>query len=1139
MNFKYLQALIMLTKFSIYGIIVQSMFLGTLIASSSNAQSARSVNEVFIDMQISDATLVDAFSQIEKVTNYKFSFDKNDLNHKLRVSLDEKNASVGEILTEISRQSKLAFRQFNNDIDVKKLPKRFDESEIVEVVMQTTTISGRVNSSDNKDGLPGASVMIKGTPRGTVTDLDGNYSIEVSGSEAVLVFSSVGYLSEEVTVGNRTVINIEMTADITALDEIVVVGYGTQKRSDLTGSVASVSAKEVRNLPVRSLNEALQGRVAGVQVTKGNGSPGQNADIIIRGAGSINGMPPLYIVDGVRMGTGNNFNIQDVESIEVLKDASAAAIYGSQAAGGVILVTTKRGSEGDKMKVDFNSFVGVRQPVNLYKLLNRDQYLQARQAMGVNTSGWGEPSQLPDVDWVDELFSNGRDQNYTLSLSGGSKAANFYVSGNYQREDGIRIDNSFERYNFRINSDFHLNKRLKVGQSLFAWKTSLNPTQNSTIPFRSVPTMAVRDPTNPLGGWGKVPAAGYFQGINTVGNELIHHNVDKTSALEGNIYADLEILEGLNFRSTAAGTFINRNETQFREAFDFGNIRNPNANFWKDFKQQENYTVNFVLTYAKEIGAHNFNVMAGYESYRVDRTGVKGEATGFATPVAESFDLNTDVTSQRVSGGVDPLRRLVSQFGRINYSYAGKYLLTANIRRDGSDRFGPANKYGVFPSFSAGWRVTEENFMQSLPFISNLKLRGSYGVLGNDNINQFLYQQVYTSQNPITSLPDGTRIQGYGLDLRMPNSNIKWEEVQQADIALEVGFLEDKLSFTMEWYSRQTKDMIYNVPVPFSAGFRGGSVQTNIGQMSNKGVEITALYRVNVGQFRIQAGGNASFNQNKVLLLDGVGNNPINAGNAGEYLESVVARTDIGHPMSQFWGYIVEGIFQSDAEVAALNLEASEKANANVFYQEQGTGAGDLRFKDVNGDGRITVLDKEFIGNPWPKMIYGFNLSVGWKGFDLAALFQGAQGVDIYNGAKHFTGVMAADFNTTSNVFGASYFDGNGLTDQPRVGVLQPNGSYTLDPNKNYTRISSYFVESGSFLKLQNLQIGYTLPSQLTNSLKISNARVYVMGHNLFTITNYSGLDPEISGGVRERGIDNISTYPRTRLLAVGVELGF
>ncbi len=1011
-------------------------------------------------------------------------------------------------------------------------------SRDVNSTYQDNQITGKV-TSDQGESLPGVNVVVKGSTLGTTTDAEGKFSLSVPSGNSILIFSFIGFMSQEVPVTNQTVINVALVSDIQTLSEVVVVGYGTQKRSDLTGSVASVSAKEVKNLPVRSLNEALQGRVAGVQVTKGNGSPGQNADIIIRGAGSINGMPPLYIVDGIRMGTGNNFNIQDIESIEVLKDASAAAIYGSQAAGGVILVTTKRGSEGDKMKVDFNSYVGVRQPVNMYSLLNRDQYLQAKQAMAVNTSGWGEPAQLPDVDWVDELFGNGQDQNYTLSLSGGSKAANFYMSGNYQREDGIRIDNSFERYNFRINSDYHLSKRLKVGQSLFAWKTSLNPTQNGTIPFRSVPTMAVLDPSNPYGGWGKVPSAGYFQGVNGVGNELIHHNVDEASALEGNIYADLEILEGLNFRSTVGAAFINSNESQFREAYDFGTIRNLNANFWKDFKQQENYTVNFVLTYAKTIGAHDFNVMAGYESYRVDRTGVRGEATGFATPVAESFALGTDVTSQRVSGGVDPLRRLVSQFGRINYSYAGKYLFTANIRRDGSDRFGPANKYGVFPSFSAGWRIIEENFMRSLPFISNLKLRGSYGILGNDNVGQFLYQQVYTPQNPTTSLPDGTRVQGYGLDLRLPNSNIKWEEVQQTDIALEVGLLEDRFNITMEWYSRQTKDMIYNVPVPFSAGFRGGSVQTNIGQMSNKGVEITASYRVNLGDFRIQAGANASFNQNKVLLLDGVGNNPINAGSAGEYLESVVARTDIGEPMSQFWGYIVEGIFQNDADVATLNQEASEKANANVFYQEQGTGAGDLRFKDVNGDGRITVLDKAFIGNPWPKMVYGFNLSLGWKGFDLSALFQGAQGVDIYNGAKHFTGVMAADFNTTSDVFGASFFDGNGLTDQPRVGVLQPNGSYTLDPNKNYTRISNYFVEDGSFLKLQNLQVGYTLPAKLINGLKLSSARVYVMGHNLFTLTKYSGLDPEISGGVRERGIDNLSTYPRTRLLALGVELGF
>ncbi len=1013
------------------------------------------------------------------------------------------------------------------------------------------TVAGRV-TDDEDQGLPGVNVLLKGTSTGTTTDGEGAYSITVPDGSGTLVFSYIGYLTQEVPINNRTTIDLSLTPDVKSLSEVVVIGYGTQKRSDLTGAISSVKAEEVRNLPVRSVAEALQGRAAGVQITRNDGAPGAPSDIVIRGAGSVGGMPPLYIVDGIRMNPGSNFNLQDVESIEVLKDASAAAIYGAQAAGGVVLVTTKRGTKGEKMDINFNAYYGFRQPRNLYSLLNRDEYFRARQAFGANTDGWGDPAGLPDTDWVDELFETGQEQNYSLSLSGASDKVNYYVSANYQREDGVRIDNWFERYGLRANADYKITKRLKVGETLYAWRTRANPTESGEIPFRSVPTMPVRDPANSFGGWGQQPAGGYYGGANPVANERIHHQQDQTYALEGNVYADWEILDGLNFRSTFGASVFSDNNYDFREAFDYGSLQNTNAALVRDNNNQQNYTANFVLTYGRTLGRHDLKVMAGYEAYREDRNELRGEAQGFQI-ITQNLNLSTDPSTFRTSGGQTPRTRLLSQFGRINYSFAGKYLLTANIRRDGSDRFGPTNKWGVFPSVSVGWKISEEAFMQTLPFVSNLKLRASYGRLGStSSIPQFTYQGSYggAGGTNIHGLPDGTRARGLALTAQLPNPNIKWEEVDQVDIGLDVGLWNNRFNFTADWYSRQTNDMIYQVPVPTSAGYDNSTVYTNIGQMSNRGVELAVEYRNTLGAFTYSIGANAAFNRNEVKRLDGTNNNPINDGYAGEYLEGTIARTEAGRPLSQFYGYQVDGIFSSDAEVAALNQVAQERASDNeAFYQNENTGAGDFRFRDLNGDGRITVDDRTFIGNPWPDMTYGLTLNLSWKGFDLAALFQGVQGIDLYNGTKHFTQFFAGDYNSTPDIFGTSFFNGNGLTDRPRVGFTDDEGNYVRDPNSNYTRISSYYVEDGSYFRLRNLQIGYTLPQSLTGRAKLSNVRIYVQGQNLLTLTPYSGMDPEVLGngfrngvttsGTTGRGIDTIGAYPRTRFYAVGIDLRF
>ncbi len=1134
-------------KISFTQTLLMALCLGIAQATPSAGQEILSKR---VSLDVSQQALNRVLSQIERKTKVKFMYSSQVIRADRRVTLSVSDNPLSSVLSDLLQPLGLRYKVYQNTILINKQPETTRAQTSQQVAAPAAAfvdkrITGRVLSSEDNAPLPGVSIVAKGTNIGTVSDVDGRYALTVPDEVQALIFSYVGYESQEVAIGNRTTIDLNLVVDNRSLSEVVVVGYGTQKRSDLTGAVSSVSGEELKSLPVRSVNEALQGRAAGVVVSKGSGKPGAGADIIIRGPGSINGMPPLYIVDGVRVsGTGFNFNVQDIESIEVLKDASAAAIYGVDAAGGVILVTTKRGGGEQKPTINVSAWVGSREPTNLYSLLDRDRFVQAKRNFGSNTSTWGDLNTLPDVDYVDQLFRAGSEQNYQLSASGGGERANYYISGNYQKENGVVIDNDFQRFNFRINSDYKLTKKLKVGESMFIWRASFNDNELDGLPFRSVPTMAVRDPDNSFGGWGRQPVGGYFEGANPVANELINHRSDIRSAIEGNLYADYEIIKGLNLRATFAASLIGNRNSRFREAFNYGSLANPNAQYDQAMRTRENYTANAVLTYDKTFGKHELKALAGYEVYREDGTQLEASATGFVVPVANSFDLSSDPSSRLVTNGYGdfPFRRLLSQFGRLNYSYAGKYLLTVNIRRDGTDRFATGRKFGVFPGFSAGWRISEEDFMRSVPFISNLKLRGGYGTLGIANIGTFQYIATYGPRNT-TGLPNGDRVLGFGRDLKLANTDLKWETVQQTDIGMDVSFLNNALNLTVDWYDRQSNDVLYSVPIPQSAGLSGNTF-VNVGKIQNRGLELAADYRGKQKDFTYNIAANISFNRNKVLNLDGVNNTPFNENTPGGAWNASVARTVVGQPFGQFFGFVTEGIYESDAAVTERGIT------------QRGAGQGDLIYKDISGpegvpDGVITNDDRTFIGNPWPAANYGFNIRLGWKGIDLAAQFTGVAGSQVYNGARAYTQSFFGDYNTTADVYNTSFFGDGGLTDQPRIGTFRTNAQgqqiYVRDPNNNYARPSDFFVEKGDFLRLTNLQLGYNLPTTLVEPLRISSARVYFMAQNLLTFTGYSGLDPEITSNVNRngnaavtsRGIDNIATFPRTRLISVGLDLSF
>jgi TonB-linked SusC/RagA family outer membrane protein len=1000
-------------------------------------------------------------------------------------------------------------------------------------------VSGRVSSSENGEGLPGVSVRVKNSTAGTVTNNNGEFSLSVPDNANVLVFSSVGFITQEVPIDGLSVLDVKLAVDQKNLDEVVVVGYGTQRRKDLTGAVASVKGSDIKNLPATDINTALQGRVPGAFVTANDGAPGASAKIYIRGPVSINGGDPLYVVDGVPfVGTGYNFNIQDIESIEVLKDASAAAIYGAKAAAGVILITTKRGKAG-QLHVSFNANYGVRNVFNLPQTLRRDSYIQAKKAFGFDVNDlYGDAtrqSQLPDTDWFRETYRQGKEQNYTVSMAGGGDKSTFYISTNYNKIDGTHIGNWIERYTLRINSDHKITKRLKFSETLYGKYGNDTPnaaTGQGNLSFRNTPVMPVYDPTNPLGGWGRAPKG--FQGGNDVQAAIGSYRRNKNFEINLAGTLDYELLDGLHLRGTLGTSLFSTDNYYYDYKADIGTTVNR-EDFNKYYEKSQAYIGTYTLNYDRTFGLHTVKALLGYEARKRDYGNLFYSNFNPLTPRPSSSDLVQSVTNATGTFYQDNVYdRILSQFARFEYSYAGKYLLTANVRRDGyGSKFGPTHKFGVFPGLSAGWVISSEDFMKTLPAVSFLKLRAGYGVLGNSVVRDFAYATSYTQGYSYDfTVGGGTNKQNsIGLASQLPNPDIQWESVATANVGLDGALWQNKLTFNLDYYSRQTRKMIYNVPIAPSAGM-GGDVPANIGQMSNKGMELYLEYRNKVGDFSYTVGLNGAFNRNKLISLNpDLGKLTVTSGYLNEFYGSQQPnRSEPGLPLGQFYGYQTDGIYATNA----ASGEARPKVGDYV------PKVGDLRYVDQNGDGVINADDKVYIGNPWPKFTYGTTLGAGYKGFDLRAFFSGVQGNQIYNAFESFEHMFFSDYTTTSKIYETSFFNGNGLTDKPRVGTIT---DVDLTNNGNWAYVSSYHVQNGSYLRMRNLQLGYTVPPSVLSKLRMSSLRVFVMGDNLFTITKYKGINPEIApldGNILQQGIDMANgRYPMSRLVSLGLNAEF
>lgn len=1028
---------------------------------------------------------------------------------------------------------------------------------------QDRTVTGTV-TDDKGVALTGATIKIKGSLNAVSTDANGRFSLAAPATASVLEVSYVGYETQSVSLGGRAELHIVLAPARSNLDEVVVVGYGTQKRKDVTGSVVSVKGAAIKDQPVTSVTAALQGRAAGVEVINNSGQPGASTpEIIIRGLSSLHQPAPLYIVDGVRV-PGDNINIQDVATVDILKDASAAAIYGSAAAGGVILITTKKGS-GAKPVVNFNVRYGISQPKLVTDLLRKDDYIKFENVINPSYfKGATRTDTLANTDWVHALYGNAYEQNYNLSVSGASPAVNYLFSGFYNAQKGIFIRNYSNIGGARINTDYKLGNFIKVGEQIAFSQRKTAPlvgaeAQLHNAPFRSSPVIPIR---NVDGTWGTVPP-GYgiqFGAPNAYGAAQSATAIDFQNNFQGNVYAEIKLPLHLNFRTTHGYSYFLETMDYYQAPFNFGAVVNSTNSLNKLYYQSGQLLDNYVLTYEQGFGRHSINAVVGYEQITTKNNNLN--TTVSANGLPNYSIVTTSQSTTTAMGGYDGNGLIKSEFGRINYNYDNRYYLSGSIRQDANFTvFGPNKQRGTFIAASAGWTISDEAFFASaLPVVNLLKLRGSYGTLGNSNIAPYTFASFYgpysgvagfglTSVNAANFAPGAPLYIGASIN-NLANPDLHWETVKETNIGMDGELLKGRVYFSVEWYNKTTKDMLYALPLPLSSGL-SSPFFTNIGTVSSKGVDLLLGYRDKAGAFGYDISVTAGFNKNKVTNLDGIatdalydGYNYYNNGNEGYGVmaNQPLTITKNGLPFGSFYGYKVIGMFKTDAEAAA-----SAQPNAK---------AGDLIFAhDPKNGATLSTKDQQVIGNPNPKLVYGVNIRLNYKGFDAALLFNGVAGVDLFNGVKAYELYpFTADANVTTKALNDSYFGGNGLTSQPRMGAAGSSGVFSYDPNGNYTKVNSYFVESGSYVKLKNVQVGYTFSDALLQKAKIRSARIFVMANNLFAITHYSGLDPEVgsgfsrasmsgyvgnSVGVTTRGVDGVSQYPQTRIYSAGIDLNF
>jgi TonB-linked SusC/RagA family outer membrane protein len=1023
------------------------------------------------------------------------------------------------------------------------------------VYAQSRKITGRVTGADDGQALPGVSVKVTGTNTGVQTDNDGLYSLQLPANAQTLTFSFIGYNPQTVTIGQGNRYDVKLTPNNKQLSEVVVIGYGTVLKRDATSAISSVSAKDIEDRPITGIDQALQGQAAGVQVTSASGAPGGGVSVKVRGTSSINSSSqPLYVVDGTPINISNlaqlafgnqqpnpldDINPNDIESLEVLKDAAATAIYGSRGTNGVVIVTTKHGKAGPT-KIDVNYYTGIQNVTKEIPLLNGPQYIKEIQdevnnrfpgsigagagqfatieALTAAKEGavFGNPANTyPTSNWEALIFrKNAPISDYNIAISGGADKTKFTMSGDYFDQQGTIFGSDYKRLSFRTSIDHNITDKLKVGSN-FAFNYTTQDRLNNDNNINGVLSTAILQGT----AFPVYNADGtYNKGIGSVENPVAAYkeplNLTTNGRLLANVYGEYQILPNLTFRSNFAADYTSFGEQRFSPT-------TLNAGFAAGGSGTQSQTelLNVLnentLTYKKSIGKHNFTVLAG-ESFQKESSQVLlASGTGFPGNQITQLSAAAVKTNAFSTGSSDVLE---SYFARVNYNFDEKYLFSASIRDDASSRFGVNKRDGVFPAVSAGWRINQENFLKNVSWLSNLKLRGSYGITGNNNIADFASRTLVNGGANYNGLPGLSPAQ-------LGSSNLAWESTAQTDVAIDFGFFNDRLTLSIDYYDKESTNLLLAEPLVGVSGFT--STIANIGKLQNKGLEVD-VQSINVksSSFSWTTNFNIAFNRNKVLALAN-GNTPFGSGFA--------SWIQVGQPLGAFRGYQTAGIFQSQAEIDALNAAAKAKTGKpTATYQTTLTAPGDIKFADLNGDGVVNTADQHILGSAQPLFIGGLTNTFKYKSFDLNFFWQFSYGNKIFNNTRAFAegqNSVFGDFATVLNRWTPT----NTNTNMPRA-VLG-------DPNQN-NRTSDRFLEDGSYARLKNAALGYTLPKSAAKAIGMRSLRVYVSAQNLITITKYSGFDPELStfdtpGQNNTAPGTDFLTVPQAKTILVGVNVGF
>ncbi len=1025
----------------------------------------------------------------------------------------------------------------------------------------TTRVQGKVMAGDT--AIANVTVQVKGLSTATQTDDKGNFSIAASPT-ATLLITAIGYSDLEVKVNNRQTITVQMESLATQLDQVVVVGYGIQKKKDLTGSVSSVTAETIAKVPVTSIDQALQGRASGVQVTNNDGAPGNSVTVVIRGVGSLGNNDPLYVVDGYPIQGGlNNINPSDIATIDILKDASATAIYGVRAASGVVIITTKRGGKKG-IQVSLDAYTSIQSKPKTYKVLNGEQWATLANENARLEGGftplpeWSNPASLRNVDWQDAVYRTGLKQNYNIAVRGGNDKIQSSFSAGYFDQKGIVLGSYFKRANLGLNIDYQINKWLKSSSSAkYSRQDSNNPFGTGSLGTLTslIPTLTgnkltdqVKDDNGNYGFFNPVNiyTKSWNNPVYTIENNdyknLSNYLLASTS-LEATIISGLKVKTNLGVNATDfSGYYFQPTDDRSNQQYGLGG---PNQN--SVYSQNANNTFDWLwentVSYDKTFGDHAINFVGGYSAQKNTNRFIGG--SGDRLPSNAIRDLS-QVQNLTAFGGQHSFT-FASQFARLTYKFTDKYLITATVRRDGSSKFDTGHQYGVFPSIAIGWKAKEESFLRDVDFISDLKFRASYGRVGNQSaIGLFQYLAQYSSGGPASS---GTNV-GYPFDkvfqgglalTQLNNANLKWETDDQTDIGMDVAFLKGALTLTVDYYKKVSKDFLLRIATPTQTGFDHAT--QNVGSIDNHGFEFAVNYnhpgkdfQYNLGLTLTTVNNSLTKINNNTRFIDNLITLPLNANGW-----SVFSETNIGQPVGEFFGFQSLGIFQTQAEIDALNLKAPRG-----YYQGttgQKTKPGDRHFKDVDDDGQITPSDRTSLGSPLPKFYGGLNLDVTHKAFDLNAYFYASVGNKIFNYQQRtLESFQAPGFVGIQNV-SEEYYLNRWTTTNPSNRFART--TYNDDVSANNVA-SSVYVEDGSYLRLRNLTLGYTLPAGTLARASISRMRIYISTQNLFTLTKYKGLDPEIglpsdaSGNKNPTasGVD-LGTYPNSKLYTLGLNVTF